>query len=89
MTGLDIPKEIDQIALLVFASTYNRKELAGGRLMIVDEFLRDILNELANTKLAKSAVPEQLTVLRTIQFVSEYRKVAIETWQPNVTKQVK
>jgi len=85
LAGLDIPTDIEQIALLVFASTRNRTALGGGRLMIVDEFIRDILSKLSNTKLAESAVPEQLPIIRTIQFVSEFRDVAIETWQHNAT----
>lgn len=79
--GMDIPDEIEQIALLVFASKGKRKTLGGGRLMIADELIRDILTELSGVRLDKSAVPEQYPILRSMQFVSAYRKVAMDVWQ--------
>lgn len=71
-SGLDIPEDIEQIALLVFASTANRKTLGGGRIMLVDELLRSIFSKLAGAGIAKVAVPEQLPIIRTLQFVSNY-----------------
>jgi hypothetical protein len=78
--GLDVPDSIEQIALLVFASTTNRKTLGGGRIMILDQFLSEILTGLAESTIASSAVPEQLPIVRTLQFVSHYRLAVVEAW---------
>lgn len=79
--GIEIPDEIEQIALLVFASTKNHSTLGGGRLMILDELLAEILDGLAKTGIAKSAVPEQLPIVRTLQFVSHYRQTFSSFWE--------
>ena len=84
--GLQLPDEIEQIALLVFASTKNHPTLGGGRIMILDELLAQILDGLANTGIAKSAVPEQLPIIRTLQFVSHYRKTFSSFWESGVTQ---
>ena len=61
--------------MLVFASKTNRDRLGGGRLMIIDELLQEIFQELRDKHLASNAIPEHLTVLRSFQFIAEYRKV--------------
>jgi len=71
--GFEIPPNIDQIALFLFASTENHKEIAGGKIMLVSELLVIISKELSKFKVAKKAVPEHFPLLRTIQFVMEYR----------------
>ena len=83
--GMDIPDDIEQIALLVFASKKNHPTLGGGRVMILDEFLDQILKGLANTAIDSSAVPEQLPLIRTLQFVSHYRKTFSTFWNSGST----
>ena len=73
--GIELPKEIEQMAVLVFASKANRDTLGGGRLMLIDELLQEIFQELRDKHLASSAIPEHLTVLRSFQFAAEYREV--------------
>ena len=73
--GIDLPKEIEQIAVLVFASKAKHSTLGGGRLMLIDEFLRKIFHELKDKHLASNAIPEHLTVFRSFQFVAEYFRV--------------
>ncbi len=73
--GLDIPRKIEQIALFLFASKVNHETLAGGRIMLVSEILVEVTKALSELKVAKQAVPEQFPLLRTIQFVIEYRKL--------------
>ncbi len=70
--GLPVPEEIDQIALLVFASKTNHASLGGGRIMLVDELLEEILRALRTKSVARAAVPEHLPNLRTLQFVASY-----------------
>ncbi|MBN2004360.1 MAG: hypothetical protein JXA21_13480 [Anaerolineae bacterium] len=72
--GLDVPGEIEQIAVLVFASKTNHESLAGGKLLLVDDLLSKIFRELKGKHLSSSAIPEHLIVLRSFQFVAEYRK---------------
>lgn len=72
-SGLEIPTEIDQIALFLFASTANHQTIAGGRIMLVSELVVTVSEELVKCKIAKQAVPEQFPLLRTIQFIMEYR----------------
>lgn len=71
--GLDLPDEVEQIALLGFASKQNHEELAGGEIMLVGELLNQILSELRHLKVASSAVPEGYPLLRTLQFVADNR----------------
>jgi hypothetical protein len=73
--GIELPTKIEQIAVLVFASRTNHERLGGGRLMLVDELLREIFQEFRDKHLASNAIPEHLMVLRSFQFVAEYRQV--------------
>ena len=79
--GLQLPAEIEQVALLVFASTSSRKTLAGGRILMFDQFLAQILGEVGKKTIAKKAVPEQFALLRTLQFVSHFKETAIDVWR--------
>ena len=72
--GLNIPTDIEQIAVLVFASKQNRKTLAGGRIVIINELLEEIFDELRSISIYSSAISEQHPILRTLQFVAQYRK---------------
>ena len=78
--GLDIPVEIEQIAILVFASKSNHQTIGGGKVVIVQELLQEIFHELRDRHLSSSAIPEHLIILRSFQFVTEYRKEINETW---------
>lgn len=71
--GLDVPVEIDQIAVFLFASKANKQTIGGGKIMLVPELLRKIIDGLSQRKVAKQAVPENFPLLRTIQFVAEFR----------------
>lgn len=76
--GIDLPQEIEQIALFVFASTSSVKELAGGRVAIASEFYGEIVRDLRGKRVAKEAVPEQFPLLRTIQYCLEYESDLFE-----------
>lgn len=76
--GLNLPKEMDQIALLQFASKKNHDTVGGGQLMLVSELMVEILAELRDQRVASSAVGEDKPILRTLQFVAEHRKVAFD-----------
>lgn len=72
--GLELPTKIEQIAVLVFASKTNHATLGGGRLIIIDELLGEIFADIKDRTIASHAVPEHLMVLRSFQFVAQYRE---------------
>ena len=72
--GLDIPDEIEQIAVLGVGSKRNRDTVGGGRILLVRELIIEILTALRPKGIMSEAVPEHLAILRTLQFVNEYRK---------------
>jgi hypothetical protein len=73
-SGLDVPTDIEQIALLGYAGPKSPTTLAGGKVLLVPTLLKEIVAELSTKKIASGAVPEQFVILRTIQFVAQYRK---------------
>ena len=78
--GLQLPAEIEQLAVLVFASKRNRKTVGGGRIVLITELLEHIFRRLRSQRLASSAIPEHLPILRSFQLVTEYRKVVNKVW---------
>lgn len=72
--GLDIPANIEQIAILVFASKQKRDTLAGGKLILGNELLEIIFADLQNRSIYSQTIPEQFPILRAFQFVAQYRK---------------
>lgn len=78
--GIELPEEIEQIAVLAFASKKNKQELAGGKILLVDELLCEIVKKLSKTRIDKNAVPEQYPLLRTIQFITHYKDKIAEVW---------
>jgi hypothetical protein len=72
--GLDIPGNINQIAVLVFASKQKRDTLAGGKLILGNELLEIIFADLQSRSIYSQTIPEQFPILRAFQFVAQYRK---------------
>ena len=77
--GFDLPDEVEQIAILVFASKSNHPTLGGGKVLLISDLMRQIMEDLGDTKLVSNLVPEHHTLLRTLQFVIEYRKKVFDT----------
>ena len=75
--GLDLPEEIDHRAVFVYASSKTHKTIGGGRVMHLSEILADIFLNLRAKRVSNSAIPEHLAILRSFQFVAEYRKTII------------
>ena len=69
--GFKLPKTIEQIALLGFASKATHTNLAGGNILLVPELLEQIISELKKIHIAHNAVPENMPILRNLQFVSD------------------
>lgn len=72
--GMKKAPEFRQIALLVYARKARRKTLGGGELVLMPEFLYEIIEALAGRRVGKQIIPEHLPLLRTLQFVTEYRE---------------
>jgi hypothetical protein len=77
--GLDVPEDIDQIAILIFASKANHPTLGGGQVLLVSDLMREILEELSDKKISENSIPEHHALLRTLQLVVEYRKKVFAT----------
>lgn len=74
-SGVDIPSEIDQIALFIFGSNKNVKEVGGGTVATAAEFYASVVAELRGKRVAKEAIPEQFGLLRTVQHCVEYENI--------------
>ncbi|MGA7877208.1 MAG: hypothetical protein WCA08_16235 [Desulfoferrobacter sp.] len=72
--GMPLPKEIEQVALLGFASKQNHQSLGGGQIVLVSELLEAIFERLRETHISRNAVPEHLPILRGFQFAASHRK---------------
>lgn len=70
--GIDIPADIEQIALFVYGGAAGDRTLAGGRVMFARELLAEIRAGLAQQRISQAAVPEEFPLLRTLQFASEF-----------------
>jgi hypothetical protein len=69
---MEIPNDIEQIALFVFASNANVTMIGGGRVALASEFYAEIVYALRGKSVAKEAVSEQFPLIRTIQYCCEY-----------------
>ena len=74
--GFKIPKTIEQIALFAYASSKNHPVIGGGKVVTVREMFQQIATELENKKVATDIVSQSLPLLRTIQFMQEYKQGA-------------
>lgn len=70
--GMPIPEHIEQIALFVFGGGKHRTHIAGGRVVFIREFMAEVLAGIRHRKVDSSAIPEQLSLLRTLQFAAQY-----------------
>lgn len=72
--GLPVPAEIEQIALLTFASTKNIKTLGGGKVLTMPEFLGAIQTGVSGKAFNNSAISENWPLLRMVQMMAYYTK---------------
>jgi hypothetical protein len=77
--GYDLPDDIERIAILVFASKSNHPMLGGGKVLLISDLMRQIMEDLGDKKALSNMVAEHHTILRTLQFVIEYRKKVYDT----------
>jgi len=67
--GFELPPQIEQVALLVYASKDNHQSIGGATIMLMPELLAQIINRVRQVELN---IPEHFTILRTIQFIAKY-----------------
>jgi hypothetical protein len=77
--GLQIPDEVEQIALLLYGSTKNRTTLGGGKILQISSLLKDILRDLAQHDFSIKAVPEHLPLLRGFQLIANFQEVLFQS----------
>jgi hypothetical protein len=70
--GLDLPTEIDQIALLVYGSAANHTTLGGGRIVPMKDLMTEIRASLAGRPIESAAVSENFPMLRALQYAAYY-----------------
>ncbi len=80
--GLELPSEIDQVALFVYGGG-GHKTLAGGRVIFIKEFMRAILKKIRERRVDNrerrvdnAAISEEYPLLRTLQFAAQYWPVS-------------
>jgi hypothetical protein len=70
--GLDVPPQIEQIAVLVYASKVKHQTIGGASICLIEELLAEIIASIRKRNLNTAAIPEHFTILRTLQFVAKY-----------------
>jgi hypothetical protein len=68
-SGFQPLPEIEQIALFGIGGRGPYESLGGGKVVLVAEWMSEILADLETKTFASHAVPEQFFCLRTVQFV--------------------
>lgn len=76
--GLTVPREIEQIALFVYGSNRTHKTVGGGTVLTIRTLLGEIFESLRSQGLSTRAIPEHMPILRSFQFVAEYRSEIIK-----------
>lgn len=65
---------IEQVALILSSDDPHRRTVAGGKILLLPELLAEILEKFRTFSISEAMVPEQWPLLRTLQFVAEYRE---------------
>jgi len=74
--GIAIPRDLEQIALFVYGGADASRDLAGGRVVFIREFLEMVRLGLTHRRVSNAAVPEEFPLLRTLQFACEFWNVS-------------
>lgn len=80
--GLPVPGQPEPIAIQ-YEANKGMNSLGGGRLVLLKDLLREIMDDLARKSFERESVPGAFPVLRTIQAVLHYHGSAVETSGPN------
>jgi hypothetical protein len=72
--GLDLPGDIEQIAILAYGSTATHTTLGGGQIIMLPDLLKQIFDSLRDLSILTNMIDEQKPLLRTVQLVAFYRR---------------
>jgi hypothetical protein len=76
--GLSVPEETEKKAIFAFGSDKNHKTVGGGKVVLAEDFIIEILRELKGTSLLSRAVPEKYPILRVLQMITQHRDKIIK-----------
>jgi len=76
--GLNVPDEIEKKAIFAFGSDKNHKTVGGGKVVLAEDFILEILRGLKQVSFLSRAVPEKYPILRVIQMITEHRMKVVE-----------
>jgi hypothetical protein len=66
--------QLEQVALFVMGSAKNHTKIGGGSVRMIGDFMTEIRNKIGKQRVDKAAIPEQFTILRSLQFAANYWK---------------
>jgi hypothetical protein len=79
--GMNVPDQIEQIAVFVFGSKCTHAEIGGGKVMMARDLIGQIMKDLAAKRIAAAFVPEQFPILRGLHLASEFRETLVTVWK--------
>jgi hypothetical protein len=71
--GVIIPDQIEQFAVFLYGSDSVHKEVGGGKIIMMDDLVKQITDDLRTKPIAKAIVPEQFALLRVLHLACEFR----------------
>jgi hypothetical protein len=78
---LTVPDEIEKKAIFAFGSDKNHKTVGGGKVVLAEDFIMEILRGLKETSFLSRAVPEKYPILRVLQMITEHRVKVVKELQ--------
>ncbi len=72
--GTEPHLHIENVALIVSSERPHAHTIGGGRILLLCDFLADVVQRLSKLDMEAEVVPEQWGLIRTLQFVAEYRE---------------
>ena len=73
MFGGEPPLHVEQAALILESGGTHAHTIGGGKIVLLCDFLAEILQRLSGFGMSTSTVPEQWPLIRTLQLVVNYR----------------
>jgi hypothetical protein len=73
MFGGESHLHVEQVALILESDGATAHTIGGGKIVLLSDFLAEILQRLCGFDMSSSTVPEQWPLIRTLQYVVSYR----------------
>jgi hypothetical protein len=75
--GLPLPGQVEKKVILAFGSDKNHKVVGGGQVVLVEDYVIEILRELKGVSFLSKAVPEKYPILRVLQMITQHRRKVV------------